>query len=118
VTGTVYTAADDHISDNAVTVTLFTKEGCTLCDKVKDVLQEIRSTHSHTLQQQDITDDDATDWYDRYKYDIPVLHLNDVYWTKHRLTVEEAKAGLTAAFEGRFVEPVHGEPNAKQRERR
>lgn len=33
VTGNVYTAADD----SAPVVTLFTKNGCTLCDKVKDV---------------------------------------------------------------------------------
>ena len=33
VTGTVYSATDD----GAPIVTIFTKDGCTLCDKVKDV---------------------------------------------------------------------------------
>ena len=33
VTGTLYVSEDD----DAPVVTLFTKEGCTLCDKVKDV---------------------------------------------------------------------------------
>lgn len=40
VTGTVYSADDD----NAPVVTLFTKDGCTLCDKVKDVSLKIRNS--------------------------------------------------------------------------
>lgn len=113
VTGTVY--QDENNDSTAPVVTLFTKEGCTLCDKVKDVLSELRDEHPHSLQQQDITDADAKDWFRRYKYDIPVLHLDGEYWVKHRLTREEAVEGLTARREGRFVSP-NGEPNASQME--
>ena len=135
VTGSVYNA-----KSSKVVVTLYTKEGCTLCDKVMDVLQEIRQVSendsgsesgseqfAHSLRQIDITDDDQHDSYDRYKYDIPVLHIgynssdndNDgdsVYWTKHRLTKEEAKTAIGEAMGGSF-EPRQGRPNAAALER-
>ena len=67
VTGTVYQA----VEANAPVVTLFTKEGCTLCDKVKDVLADLRQSHDHSLTQVDITDKEHVEWFDKYKYDIP-----------------------------------------------
>ena len=70
----------------------------------------------HTMQAVDITDDGHSDWWDRYKYDIPVLHLNDQYWTKHRLDADSAKVALQAAIDGSF-EAQPGEPNAAAQER-
>jgi glutaredoxin len=110
VTGTVYQA-----DKKAPVVTLFTKEGCSLCDKVKDVLVIVREENPHSLLQKDITDD--SDLYERYKYDIPVLHLDGKYWTKHRLAIDEARNALTQAQEGLFESPP-GEPNAAKLERR
>jgi len=110
VTGPVYESSSDD-DGRPVVVKLFTKSGCTLCDAVQDVLQEIRNEHPHTLLAVDITDADKKVYYDKYKYDIPVLHLNDQYWTKHRLTQHEAVEALTAAAAGRFKSPP-GEPDA------
>jgi thiol-disulfide isomerase/thioredoxin len=109
VTGSVYQV------DSAPTVTLFTKEGCTLCDKVKDVLVTVSEEYPHSLLQKDITDD--SDLYERYKFDIPVLHLDGKYWTKHRLTIEDARNAMTKAREGTFESPP-GEPNAAKFERK
>jgi len=130
VTGSVY-----ETSDSKVVVTLYTKEGCTLCDKVKDVLQEVKQESesgdgpfAHSLRQIDITDENQKESFDRYKYDIPVLHIGytdenksesaqeSVYWTKHRLTKEEAKDALAEAIGGSF-EPRDGRPNAAAMER-
>ena len=122
VTGSVY---ESESSD--VVVTLYTKEGCTLCDKVKDVLREVQQGNDdgfqHSLRQIDITDSDQQDSFDRYKYDIPVLHISSksdvdqsVYWTKHRLTEDEAKEGIAEAMAGPF-EPRKGRPNAAAMER-
>ena len=47
----------------------------------------------------------------KYRYDIPVLHMNDVYWTKHRLTVEDAVSGIEQTHQGIF-EKRQGEPDA------
>lgn len=49
------------------------------------------------------------------RYDIPVLHINEIYWTKHRLTADEATDGLKEASEGDF-EVRQGEPDASRLE--
>jgi len=109
VTGPIY---EMNNSNNTPKIKLFTKEGCTLCDKVKDTLFEIRNDYPHSLYAVDITDEDKQDWFEKYKYDIPVLHMEDVYWTKHRLTKEEAVAALEeVVMEGKF-EVRKGEPDA------
>jgi len=53
VSGTVYSAGDD-----APTVQLFTKAGCTLCDVAKGVLASASAEAPHTLEAVDITDED------------------------------------------------------------
>ena len=49
----------------------------------------------------------------RCRFDIPVLHIDDVYWTKHRLTVEDAITGIKETREGRFAKR-QGEPDASR----
>jgi len=63
----------------------------------------------------DITDADKKRWFDRYKYDIPVLRIDGVYWAKHRISVEEAKKGIEEAMGGSF-EVRGGEPDASRLE--
>ena len=46
-----------------------------------------------------------------FRYDIPVLHINEMYWTKHRLTIDDAIAGLIEARNGQFT-LRRGEPDA------
>lgn len=113
VSGTIYSVPEQ----NAPTVRLFTKEGCTLCDKVKETLESLRDEFPHSLEAVDITDDDNKIWYGKYKYDIPVLHVGEQYWIKHRITVEEAKQGLYEAKLGSFKRRS-GEPDAGEMERR
>jgi len=77
---------------------------------------EVREDYPHTLLAVDITDAEHEKYWNKYKYDIPVLHLNDQYWIKHRLSTEEAIHGLKSFAEGKFVSPA-GEPNAAATER-
>ena len=77
VSGIVYSAGDGQ-----PTVELFTKAGCTLCDVAKGVLKSASAEQPHTLVAVDITDADKTEWWSKYKYDIPVLHINNIYWAK------------------------------------
>ena len=92
VTGVIYSAPSDKPK-----VTLFTKAGCTLCDVAKDVLKTTAEDRPHTLEAVDITDPEHAEWWDKYKYDIPVLHVEGKYWAKHRITVQEALDALAAA---------------------
>ena len=114
VTGTIYDfgSVGDH-----PTVQLYTKDGCTLCDKTKDVLKLLREEQPHSLEAIDITDPDKSEFFDRYKWDIPVLHINGMYWTKHKLTAKEAIDALVKARSGNF-EAERGEPNALKMEKK
>ena len=59
----------------------------------------------------DITLPENRPWYNKYRYDIPVLHLNGLYFAKHRVSVEQLNAGLEAAARGDVV-IVDGDPNS------
>ncbi|MAU00054.1 MAG: NrdH-redoxin [Anaerolineaceae bacterium] len=56
-----------------LTVTLFTKAGCGLCDEVKAHLQQLQTNYPHKLQEVNITEDDNL--YSRYRYTIPVVQI-------------------------------------------
>lgn len=138
VSGTVYRA-----DPSRPTVRLFTKAGCTLCDVAKAVLVQAAEERPHTLEAVDITDADNADWHARYKYDIPVLHIGEAYWAKHRcglhapprpplpppraetpprvprrrIELDDTLAALAAAEAGSF-EAQRGEPDAERLEKR
>ena len=112
VTGVVYSADADR-----PTVQLFTKAGCTLCDVAKGVLASASAESPHTLEAIDITDADKAEWWDKYKYDIPVLHINNVYWAKHRIQLDETLQALASAKDG-SLSPSPGEPDAARLERK
>ena len=116
VSGVIYAAEEDE-TVHRPTVNLFTKAGCTLCDKAKDVLARAAAVEPHTLVAVDITDEDKAVWWDRYKYDIPVLHIDGMYWAKHRISYEQAVAALTLAKQGDF-QPMSGAPDAARLERK
>ena len=87
-----------------------------MCDDAKAVLDALRADAPHSLIAVDITDQDKTELWDRYKYDIPVLAIDGVYWTKHRVTEGDARAALAEAASGKFRERP-GEPDASRLER-
>jgi hypothetical protein len=96
-----------------IVIKLFTKENCTLCDKVQSILYELRIQYPHVLEAIDITDTKyASLCYERYKYDIPILHINDMYWTKHRITIQQAQEGLYNVTNGLPFQSIGIEPNA------
>uniref|UniRef100_UPI00398F6A2F glutaredoxin-like protein C5orf63 homolog isoform X2 n=1 Tax=Pristiophorus japonicus TaxID=55135 RepID=UPI00398F6A2F len=64
-------------------LTLFTKDSCTLCEEAKEVLEPYR--YRFILQEVDITVPENSIWYERYKYDIPVFHLNGQFLMMHQV---------------------------------
>lgn len=114
MTGNVYEAEEEGPE-----VTLFTKEGCTLCDKVKDMLKDLQKEIHHSLVQIDITVEEHKEWFDRYKYDIrhPCSACQWKILVKHRTALEEARSGLLDARDGNF-DPRQGEPNVAAMERK
>uniref|UniRef100_A0A3B4U8F4 Glutaredoxin-like protein n=1 Tax=Seriola dumerili TaxID=41447 RepID=A0A3B4U8F4_SERDU len=63
------------------TLTLFTKDPCPLCDEAKEVLEPFKH------RQVDISLQENRVWFDRYRWDIPVFHLNGQFVMKHRVNV-------------------------------
>ncbi|XP_062984662.1 glutaredoxin-like protein C5orf63 homolog [Elgaria multicarinata webbii] len=73
-------------------LTLFTKDPCPLCDKAKAVLEPYK--HKFILQEVDITLPDHSAWFEKYKYDIPVFHLNGKFLMKHRVDIQKLENRL------------------------
>ncbi|KAI3367360.1 hypothetical protein L3Q82_026169 [Scortum barcoo] len=72
-------------ADSLPTLTLFTKNPCPLCDEAKEELEPLK--HRFVLQQVDISLPENRVWFDRYRWDIPVFHLNGQFVMKHRVDV-------------------------------
>ncbi|NXT53304.1 YD286 protein, partial [Pluvianellus socialis] len=79
-------------SSNKPVLTLFTKKPCPLCDEAKEVLEPYEKRF--ILQEVDITLPENSVWYDKYKYDIPVFHLNGKFLMKHRVDIQKFKDEL------------------------
>ena len=56
-----------------LTVILFTKVNCGLCDEVKEKLEVLQTTYPHRLQEVDITLDNTL--FAKYRYTIPVVQI-------------------------------------------
>ncbi|PKU43028.1 hypothetical protein llap_6663 [Limosa lapponica baueri] len=80
-------------SANKPVLTLFTKKPCPLCDEAKEVLEPYKGRF--ILQEVDITLPENSAWYDKYKYDIPVFHLNGKFLMKHRVNIQKFEDKLT-----------------------
>ena len=74
-----------------VDVTLYTKEGCGLCDEVKETLAGLTAVFPHTLQEIDITEDAGL--FARYRYAIPVVVIGNVT-LKAPVTAVQLKTAL------------------------
>ncbi|XP_008839161.1 glutaredoxin-like protein C5orf63 homolog isoform X2 [Nannospalax galili] len=73
-------------------LTLFTKIPCPLCDEAKEVLKPYRNRF--ILQEVDITLPENSAWYERYKFDIPVFHLNGQFLMMHRVNTSKLEKQL------------------------
>ncbi|MBU8914634.1 glutaredoxin family protein [Bacillus sp. FJAT-29953] len=69
------------------TITLYTRNGCPLCDKAKAALLELKEEYDFSLDEIDIEQDDEL--HERYGLMIPVVHIDG----------EEAAYGFINKFE-------------------
>lgn len=76
-----------------VRVVLYTKANCSLCEKMKAQMAMANSAELYTLEEVDIEKD--SELFARYRYDIPVLCINDAEAFRHRLTTEEFRQRIT-----------------------
>jgi glutaredoxin len=70
-----------------VTLTLYSKPGCHLCDEVRAALDELQADHGFAIEEIDITRDSAL--FEQYRYDIPVLWRDGREVARGRITDRE-----------------------------
>lgn len=77
------------------TVTLYTKAVCPLCDEAKAVLDQAAREVDFRLEVVDIEED--REYYEAYKWEIPVIHVNGRIAFKHRLELARVVTRLERA---------------------
>ena len=82
-----------------VTVTLYTKPGCHLCEPVAETIAEAAKVREIRCKSRNILDDPVDS--DRYKHAIPVVTVNGVEIARYRLTLEQLVAAIDRAAAGR-----------------
>jgi thiol-disulfide isomerase/thioredoxin len=78
-----------------IRVELFTKEDCGLCEEVKRILLLVRRDLPFELVEHDITGDPVL--FERYRYEIPVVHVDGHRAFKYRLDPHAFRARLERA---------------------
>ncbi|CAG8581794.1 2195_t:CDS:2 [Acaulospora morrowiae] len=73
-----------------IVLTLFTSKQCSLCVDAKHSIEQIPFELIH----KDIKLPENFSWFQRYKYDIPILHLNNQFLFKHRVSSEKLETVL------------------------
>ena len=76
-----------------MTLTLYSKPGCHLCEDVRTLLDELQPQYRFRIVEIDITSDAAL--FNRYRYDIPVLMRNGEEIARGRITDRELIERLT-----------------------
>ncbi|MCP5114733.1 MAG: glutaredoxin family protein [bacterium] len=76
------------------TVTLFTRQGCHLCEEAHEVLREARNEAAFDLEVLDIDRD--PELKRRYDWEVPVIAINGKKAFKYRLTKLEFLKRLKA----------------------
>ncbi len=84
------------------TLRLFSSPTCSLCAPVKELLvaaveEQRASSTPLQLEVVDVSQRDTPErvaWHKQYRYDIPVVTLDNVEIARHRLTKEQLDAAL------------------------
>jgi glutaredoxin len=77
---------------DSVTLTLYTRPGCHLCDEMKEIVQPVARDFGCLLEEIDITSDSGLEA--RLGQDIPVLFVNGRKAFKYRVTERELRKQL------------------------
>jgi glutaredoxin len=75
-----------------VRITLYSSRRCSICEPVKESIERLQQQHKGIgLDVVDIYDKGNEDWLNRYKTDIPVVHVDGHFYGWH--SIEEAELG-------------------------
>jgi glutaredoxin len=83
-------------------ITIYTKKDCHLCDEAKSVLSKFAREYSFTVAEVDIEGDTAL--FEKYRYEIPVVLLDDRKIFKYRIDEKRFHRLLREAASGKKQE--------------
>jgi glutaredoxin len=79
-----------------ISIKFYTKPKCSLCDKVRILLNQLRKEYLLDIEEVNILDDSGL--YERYKYEIPVLLFPDQFQLQGKIGQELLKKKLDQIF--------------------
>jgi glutaredoxin len=65
-------------------VVIYTKEGCSLCDKAKEIIERVGREVDFTFRQVDITTEEGL--FEKYRYTIPVVAIDGVERFRYKVS--------------------------------
>lgn len=80
----------------ALPIKFYTKPKCSLCDEVRIFLNRLKKEFPLDIEEVNILDD--PDFYERYKYEIPVLLSPDKFQLSGKIDQGKLKAKLDQIF--------------------
>ena len=72
-----------------VEITLYTREGCHLCDKAKAAIRAAESLYRLKIDLREIDIDDDDELYARFTNDVPVIYVAGSEAFRHRVEPRE-----------------------------
>lgn len=75
-----------------ISLTFYSKPNCPLCDEARDMLDDLKRDFALAIREVNILSDPAT--YERYKYLIPVIELENGRIITARFTDAELRRAL------------------------
>lgn len=78
------------------TITLYTREGCHLCEDAKTALISLDAEFDVILDEVDITTDVAI--FEQYKYDIPVMIINGTIKLEAHIDAKKIRRALAENY--------------------
>ena len=77
-------------------VTLYSKDGCHLCEHAKEALLSLGNEFDVTLEEVDITSDPAL--FELYKYTIPVMIIDQKIKLEARIDAQKLRRALGEGY--------------------
>jgi len=77
-----------------ITVELFSKAGCSLCDEAHGVLERVRADHPFHLTTTLIHPGEQL--FDRYSESVPVIHVNGSFYCRFKVDEESFRKKLVS----------------------
>jgi glutaredoxin len=81
----------------SLSLVVYRKPGCPLCDEAEELLQDAREKWRYSLEARNILERD--EWFEQYRYRVPVVVVNGIERLELRFSSGELDAALSAAQE-------------------